>query len=81
VTETQKRTLGVIACLTLLQGRVPTLRELAEVLHCSKPAVFDRLHWLEKKGLWQRPGSITPAGLHAALGLPASAPTDAPLGR
>jgi Mn-dependent DtxR family transcriptional regulator len=76
VTETQKRALSAIACLTLLRGRVPTLGELAEVLQISKPAACDRLHWLEKKGLWERSGrAITQAGLLSAIGLVGNAPT------
>jgi hypothetical protein len=75
VTEQQRQTLGVLACLTLLHGRRPALGELADVLHVSKPAVLYRLHWLSKKGLCQRPHArarwaITTPGLLSALGLP-----------
>jgi Mn-dependent DtxR family transcriptional regulator len=80
VTAAQRHALSVIAWMTLLQGRAPTLGELAQELQIQKPSVFERLYWLEKKGLWQRPGSITRAGL-SAIGLPASAPTNTPLGR
>jgi Mn-dependent DtxR family transcriptional regulator len=56
-----------------LRGRAPALREIAEVLQVSKPAVFYRLHWLEKKGLWSKANrAITEAGLLSALGLPPS---------
>jgi DNA-binding MarR family transcriptional regulator len=75
VTETQRQALSALACLQLLRGRAPTLGELAEVLQVSKPAAFYRLHWLEKKGLWQRSGrAITQAGLLSALGLVDTAP-------
>lgn len=49
----QRRTLTVIACLTVLHGRVPTLRQIAEALGCSRQAAHYRLHYLEKKGLWR----------------------------
>jgi hypothetical protein len=81
VTETQRQTLGVLACLTLLHGRRPALDELVDVLRMSKPAVLHRLHWLSKKGLCQRPHprarwAITTPGLLSALGLPL--PSDPP---
>lgn len=61
--------LGAITCLTLLHGRPPTLGELAEVLSVSKPAVFYRLHWLAKKGLWSRSSrAVTQAGFRCARG-------------
>ena len=72
VTEEQRRTVSTLACLTLLLGHAPTLSEIAEVLHVTKEAVFYRLHWLEKKGLWCKADrSITALGLRSALGLPA----------
>lgn len=62
----QGRTLTIVACLTLLHGRSPTLRQLAGVLGCSRPAVHYRLHYLEKKGFWSaRRWALTPAGLEA----------------
>lgn len=63
----QRRTLTIVACLTLLHGRAPTLREIAKGLGCSKPAAHYRLHYLEKKGLWaaQR-WALTDAGLEEA---------------
>lgn len=61
--------LSAVACLTLLHGRPPALSELGAVLGISKQAVFYRLHWLGKKGLWSRPTrAITPAGLRCARG-------------
>jgi len=71
VTDEQRRTVSTVACLTLLRGHSPSLTEIAEVLHVSKEAVFYRLHWLEKKGLWSKADrSLTPLGLRSALGLP-----------
>ncbi len=62
----QAHTLTVVACLTVLHGRSPTLRQLASVLGCSRPAVHYRLHYLEKKGFWNaRQWALTPAGLAA----------------
>jgi DNA-binding Lrp family transcriptional regulator len=62
----QGRTLTIVACLTLLHGRAPTLRQIASVLGCSKPAVHYRLRYLEKKGLWNAARwSLTEAGLSA----------------
>lgn len=71
VTEEQQRTISVIACLTLLHGgRAPTLSEIGEVLGVTKEAVFYRLHWLEKKGLWRKEDrSVTELGLRTTLGL------------
>lgn len=76
VTEGQRQTLVILACLTLLHGRRPALDELADVLRLRKPSVLNRLHWLSKKGLCQRPRAgarwgITTPGLLSALGLPA----------
>jgi len=69
VTENQRRTLGAIACLTLLHGRSPTLSELGRVLRVTKQAADYRLHWLAKKGLWSRTQRvITQAGLRCARG-------------
>lgn len=48
----QGRTLTIVACLTVLYGRSPTLRQIASVLGCSRPAAHYRLHYLEKKGYW-----------------------------
>jgi len=84
VTEEQRRTINAVACLTLLHGRTPALGEIAEVLHITKEAVHARLHWLEKKDLWQPAdiertddgrwgrltGALTTSGLRSALGLP-----------
>lgn len=62
----QGRTLTIVACLTLLHGKSPTLRQLASVLGCSRPAAHYRLHYLEKKGFWSaRRWAITEAGLAA----------------
>jgi Mn-dependent DtxR family transcriptional regulator len=70
VTEEQQRAIQVIACLTLLHGRPPTLTEIAEVLEVTKEAVFYRLHWLEKKGLWRKEDRrVTELGLRTTLGL------------
>jgi DNA-binding IclR family transcriptional regulator len=71
VTESQRQTLVILACLTLLHGRRPALDELATVLRLRKPSVLNRLHWLSKKGLCQRPHSrarwaITTPGLAIA---------------
>lgn len=60
----QRRTLTVVACLTLLHERMPTLQEIARALGCSRPAVHYRLFYLEKKGLWSaKSWGITDAGL------------------
>lgn len=60
----QGRTLKVVACLTLLHGRSPTLRQLASVLGCSRPAAHYRLHYLEKKGYWSaKRWAITESGI------------------
>lgn len=60
----QQRTLTVVVCLTLLHGRMPTLREMAAVLGCSREAARCRLHYLEKKGFWNaKRWGITEAGL------------------
>ncbi|HEY6056213.1 MAG TPA: hypothetical protein VIU86_19945 [Gaiellaceae bacterium] len=66
----QRRTLTVVACLTVLHGRAPTLRQIAAVLGCSRPAAHYRLHYLEKKGLWHsrswqmtEPGVLTTRSL------------------
>lgn len=62
----QRRTLTTVACLTLLHGKAPTLRQLGSVLGCSRPACHYRLHYLEKKGLWSaQRWSLTDAGLSA----------------
>jgi hypothetical protein len=75
VTEEQQRTIGAIACLTLLRGRPPVLRELAEAWGVSKWGAACRLHWLEKKGLWRKSDrSLTELGLRSAVGLPRGAP-------
>lgn len=68
VTEVQHRTLEVVAGLTLLHRRTPSLQEIATVLRCSRVAVFYRLHWLEKKGLWSgNARTITESGLRSAF--------------
>lgn len=60
----QRRTLTVVACLTVLQGRVPTLRKIAAELGCNRAAAHYRLHYLEKKGLWNsKAWALTTAGL------------------
>jgi hypothetical protein len=46
VTTEQRRTLRIIAGLTLLHDTSPAISELARVLQVSKPAAFYRLHWL-----------------------------------
>lgn len=70
MTEEQRRAMQVIACLTLLHGRPPTLSEIGEALGVTKEAVFYRLHWMEKKGYWRKlDRAITEPGLRAALGL------------
>ncbi|MFL5520596.1 MAG: hypothetical protein ACJ8B6_06645 [Gemmatimonadales bacterium] len=70
MTEEQQRAINIIACLTLLHGRPPALAEIAEVLGVTKVAVFKRLHWLEKKGLWRKEDrSVTELGLRSSLGL------------
>ncbi|MEY4548255.1 MAG: LexA binding domain [Pseudomonadota bacterium] len=62
----QGRTLTIVACLTLLHGKAPTLRQIASVLGCSRPAAHYRLHYLEKKGFWNAARwSLTAAGLSA----------------
>ena len=53
VTESQQQTLNAVACLTLLHGRAPTMRELGQALGVSHVAASYRLRWLEKKGLWR----------------------------
>lgn len=71
VTDEQRHTINALACLTLLRGRAPLVRELGAALGVSKQAASYRLHWLEKKGLWRREDrSITTTGLLSALGLP-----------
>jgi len=52
VTREQRRTLHIVAGLTLLHGHAPGLGELAAALHISKPSAFERLHWMAKKGLY-----------------------------
>jgi Mn-dependent DtxR family transcriptional regulator len=67
VTTEQRRTLRIIAGLTLLHDTSPAISELARVLRVSKPAAFYRLHWLEKKGLWCRASrTLTESGLSAS---------------
>jgi Mn-dependent DtxR family transcriptional regulator len=78
VTESQRRTLRIIAGLTLLRDGSPAISELAKVLQVSKPAAFYRLHWLEKKGLWCRASrtltefGLSASGLLTVLGQPPS---------
>lgn len=69
-TPTQARTLAVIASLTLLHGRAPTQRELAEALSITRQAAGERLAWMRKKGLlavrherWSGTSRITRAGV------------------
>ena len=60
----------MVACLTLLHGREPTLGEIASALGCSKPAASKRLHYMAKKGLCEREArSVTEFGLRSALGM------------
>jgi Mn-dependent DtxR family transcriptional regulator len=69
VTPAQKRTLQIVTGLALLQGRAPSLGEIADALHIRKPTAHERLYWLEKKGLWcSRSRAVTSAGLTVALG-------------
>jgi predicted transcriptional regulator len=68
VTEPQRHAIRIIACLTLLHGRPPTLSEIAEAMRVTKVAICLRLRWLEKKGLCERASrAITEPGLRAAL--------------
>jgi hypothetical protein len=68
VSHSQRKTLHALACLTLLHGRSPTLRELGHVFGCSKPAALYRLRWLEKKGLCSAERrALTETGLQSAL--------------
>lgn len=70
LTSEQERAIRVVACLTLLHGRAPTLDELATALGVSKPAVCKRLRYMEKKALIERgSGRITELGLRSAVGL------------
>jgi hypothetical protein len=69
VTEEQRRTIRILACLTLLSGHAPTLAEMALELGVTRVAVCLRLRWLEKKGLCERATRIlTELGL-SAIGL------------
>lgn len=68
ITEAQHQTVIAVACLTLLHGRHPTLRELGDTLGITHNAAIQRLHWLEKKGLWcPTDRRLTQTGLRAAL--------------
>jgi predicted transcriptional regulator len=68
VSSSQRRTLEVFLALRLLHRRAPTLMELARSLRVTRQAVHYRLHWLEKKGLWNGSGrTITEPGLRSAL--------------
>lgn len=63
VTSEQRRTLRIVTALTLLEGRSPSLSEIAAQLRISKDSAFDRLHWLAKKNLWCRSSRVvTPLG-------------------
>lgn len=64
VTQEQRRTLAIVAGLTLIHGHAPDLGELAQALAISKPSAFERLHWMAKKGLYCSRGKrLTPSGL------------------
>lgn len=68
ITTEQRRTLRIVTGLTLLQGRTPSLGDIADALHIRKPTAHERLYWLEKKGLWcSRSRSVTPPGLTLVL--------------
>jgi DNA-binding MarR family transcriptional regulator len=70
LTSEQERAIRVVACLTLLHGRAPTLEEIASALGCSKPAASKRLRYMEKKGLCEQSArSVTELGLRSAVGL------------
>jgi Mn-dependent DtxR family transcriptional regulator len=68
VTREQRRSLQIIAGLTLIHGQAPALGELAAALHISKPSAFERLHWMAKKGLYCSTGRrLTPSGLELVV--------------
>jgi predicted transcriptional regulator len=70
VTQAQQHAISVIACLTRLHGRAPTLGEIAGALGVTKVAICLRLRWLEKKGLCDRSSrAVTEPGLRSVPGL------------
>lgn len=71
-TATQQQTLAIIASLTLLHGRAPTHRQIADATGVGREAITKRLAWMRKKGLlrvrherWSPTSGLTRAGAGA----------------